>query len=109
ARSTGRRINNMDKGKAHEVAVKMFQLEGDRWAKNALGLLGAVFSIFFAYGRAFRNELSLFWPFALSAGVSFAAALIALSIRATTDAWRSTICCIEHTPPGATDLRPFDT
>jgi hypothetical protein len=86
----------MNREKGYDVAVKMFQLEAERWAKNALGLVAALAAIF--VGCAQLKDLSPYWPFFLSSIVSAAGVLIALSIRGTTDAWKATVKAIEGCP-----------
>jgi hypothetical protein len=41
----------MDRDKAYETVVKMFQLEDERWAKNALGMIVVLAAIFAGYGQ----------------------------------------------------------
>ena len=91
----------MNREQAYDVAVKMFQLEAERWAKNALGLLAALVAIFAGFAELESHDLhvGLGWPFLLAAVVSAAAVGIALSIRGTTDAWKDTIKEIENSPP----------
>jgi hypothetical protein len=90
--------NGMNRDKAYDTAVKMFQLEAERWAKNALGLLAAIVAIFAGYAELENHalHLGLGWPFLLTAIVSAAAVAIALSIRGTTDAWKKTIQDIDN-------------
>jgi hypothetical protein len=94
---------DVNRNQAYEIACKMFQLEDERWAKNALGLLGALVAIFagFAALKTYGLQLGLGWPFLLAAVVSAAAVLVALSIRGTTDAWRKTVEEIENSPDGS--------
>ncbi len=98
----------MNRDTAYEVAVRMFQLEAERWAKNALGLAAVLVAIFAGYGqlKGALEHVNLCWPFFLSSVVSAAAVLIASSIRGTTDAWRATVRAIENSSETA-ELQPF--
>ena len=95
----------MDRNEAYEMAVQMFQLEAERWAKNALGLAVVLAAIFAAYGQV-KDNLSIAWPCFLASAVSLAGVLIALSIRGTTDAWQETVKTIESSPEGNA-FRPY--
>jgi hypothetical protein len=97
------RNKDMNRDQAYEIAFKMFQLEAERWAKNALGLVGALVAIFagFAALKTSGLQLGLGWPFFLAAVVSAAAVPVALSIRGTTDAWKKTVEEIENSPDGS--------
>lgn len=99
----------MDREKAYEMAFEMFRYEGERWAKNALGLMAAIAAIFVAFAVLETDGLRVNagWPFLLAAAVSGAAILITLSIRRTTDAWKETIKQIENSPKTA-DIKLYD-
>lgn len=86
----------------------MYQLEAERWAKNALGLAAVLLAIFAGYGqvKGILKGLSPCWPFLASSAVSAVAVLIASSIRGTTDAWKATVRAIEKSPEDA-QLEPF--
>lgn len=99
----------MDREKAHEIAVQMFQREHNRWIQNALVLFGSLISTI-VVGRL-KGQVIPCWVLALAASIAFATVLISLSIRSTTDAWKRTIMEIEDWWPHwsfADDVRPFE-
>ncbi len=86
----------MGKKEAYEAALSMYQREHPRWVQNALFLLGALASILLVSDRL--DALVPMWTLtALAAFVSTLMVLVALSIRASTDAWLQTVKEIEAT------------
>jgi hypothetical protein len=41
----------VNRDKPYEVAVRMYELEAERWAKNALSLAAVMLAIFAGYGQ----------------------------------------------------------
>jgi len=85
----------MDRTEAYKAAVAMLQREHARWVQNALVLFGALVSVFLVY-KDVRCVVPLWFPMMIAAAISLITVLVALSIRASTDAWTDTLQQIEN-------------
>ena len=75
---------------AKEVALEMYKREHVRWNQWALFFFGTIAAVFVAWDKL--SDIVPFWICALVASfLSCAWSLAALSIRATTDAWRAVL------------------
>ncbi len=100
----GRR-SNMGKKEAYDVAIGMFKHEHDRWIQNTLFLFGALASLFLT-AKELQKIVPLWLILGLATLISTMAVCVALSIRASTDAWGQTVREIERLTEG--DVRPFE-
>jgi len=98
----------MNRDEAYKIAVEMFKREHDRWIQNAVVLFGAVVSVLLLYFNTSLkgNSWAALVVSLVSATISAMIVCVALSIRATTDAWRFTISAISRLPYTAEDVEP---
>ena len=80
---------------AYDAALTMYHREHDRWHQWALFFFAGVGATFYV---ASQFDLPLWCPSIAAAVVSVMWALAASSIRATTDAWQSTLLHFEANP-----------
>lgn len=93
----------MNREEAYKIAVDMFGREHARWTQNALILFGGLISAFLTD----RYSAHLFIVLLIAIMISCTTVFVALTIRASTDAWRMTIRVIEGAAAHDQNIRPF--
>ncbi len=73
-----------------DIAVTMYHREHARWNQWAVFFFGSISALFILYSKV-NGILSLWALFLICTILSLMWVLVALSIRASTDAWRKTI------------------
>lgn len=81
--------------KPYEAALTMYHREHDRWYQWALFFFAGIGAAFYI---ASEYRLRLWMPAAASAAISLVWVLAASSIRASTDAWQTTLRHFESFP-----------
>ena len=99
--------NGIDRETAYKTAVEMLQREHNRWIQNAVYLFGFLAGIF-----TLQSKISEYFPlwlaYLLAVLVALITTVVALTIRASTDAWIDTVKKIEASEKvGGNTFRPF--